>query len=146
MKKWQPNFSHFITLLKISFTDESQLKYNSNTSYNNIAVMILYKIKNLNNLAAESLKNSKFTSISSASLPAVRPTSGRRIGSVISCNACRILTCYHRSVIRLRFIHCAIVSPFMLYCFSFFLTGERNIKKSLNRCWWIEHIILNTSY
>ena len=54
-----------------------------------------------------------------ASQPAVRPTSGRSTGPAFSDNAeyqCAITDL----LFRLRFTHCAMVSPFILRCFSFF--------------------------
>ena len=67
-----------------------------------------------------------------ASLPAVRPTSGGRIGPVFSHN-----TEYRLAntdlLFRLRFIHCTLVSPFILPCLPFSLTGERKGEKSLWR-------------
>ena len=66
-------------------------------------------------------------------LPAVRPTTGRRIGPVFSHN-----TEYQHAntdlLFRLRFIHCGLVSPFILHCFPFSLTGGRKGEKSLKRC------------
>ena len=57
-----------------------------------------------------------------ACLPTIRPTSGGRILPVFSYS-----TEYRHAnkdlLFRLRFIHCAIVSPFALHCFPFFLTG-----------------------
>ena len=38
---------------------------------------------------------------------------------------------------RLRFIHCAMVSPFILPCLPFSLTGEQKGEKLLKRCQWI---------
>ena len=68
-----------------------------------------------------------------ASLPAVRPTSGGRIGPIFSHN-----TEYRFAntdlLFRLRFIHCALVSPFILPCLPFSLTGERKGEKSLKGC------------
>ena len=45
---------------------------------------------------------------------------------------------------RLRFIHCTMVSPFILHCFPFSSTGEWKGKKSLKRCRWIVRLILIT--
>ena len=35
-----------------------------------------------------------------------------------------------------------MVSPFILHCFPFSLTGEQKGEKSLKRCWWIVWLIL----
>ena len=65
-------------------------------------------------------------------LPAVRPTSGGRIGPIFSHN-----TEYRLAntdlLFRLRFIHCALVTLFILPCLPFSLTGERKGEKSLRR-------------
>ena len=77
-------------------------------------------------------------------LPAVRPTSGRRIGSVFS----HIIEYQHANIdllFQLRFIHYAMVNPFILYCFPFSLTGERKGEKSLKSCQWIVWLIIITS-
>ena len=67
------------------------------------------------------------------SLPAVRPTSNRRIGPVFSPNT--EYRCANTVLLfRLRFIHCAMVSPFIFHCFPFSLTGERKGEKLLKRC------------
>ena len=65
-------------------------------------------------------------------LPAVRPTSGGRIGPFLSHNTEYRLT-NTDLLFRLRFIHCTLVSPFILPCLPFSLTGERKGKKSLWR-------------
>ena len=69
----------------------------------------------------------------------VRPTSGGRIEAVFSRNAG-----YHHAttdlLIQWRFIHCAIVSPFILHCFSSSLTGE------LKNCQWIVMAYIYTCY
>ena len=52
---------------------------------------------------------------------AVRPTSDRNIGPVFSHNA--EYRCTTKDLLfRLRFIHCTMISPFILRCFSFSLT------------------------
>ena len=69
----------------------------------------------------------------------VRPISGGRIEAVFSRNAG-----YHHAttdlLIQWRFIHCAIVSPFILHCFSSSLTGE------LKNCQWIVMAYIYTCY
>ena len=55
-------------------------------------------------------------------LPAIRPTSGRRI---VSFSHNTEFKCANTDLLyRLRFIYCAMVSTFILPCFSFSLTGE----------------------
>ena len=89
------------------------------------------------------MKILRFTCISSACLPAylpaclpaylpaylpacllaIRPTIGRRIRPVFSHNT----EYWHANtdlLFQLRFIHCVMVSPFILHCFPFSLTGE----------------------
>ena len=59
----------------------------------------------------------------------MRPTSGRRIGPVFYSN-----TEYRYNMdllFQLRFIHCTMVSPFILHCFPFSLTGEQKVRN----CW-----------
>ena len=69
----------------------------------------------------------KSTSISSAGwpacLPAIRPTNGGRIGPNLSHNT--EYWCANTDLLfRLRFIHCAMVSPFILPCLPFPVTGK----------------------
>ena len=65
-------------------------------------------------------------------LPAVRLTSGKRVGLVFSCNT--EYQCTNTDLLfQLCFIHCAMVSPFVLPCFPFSLTGEWKGEKSLWR-------------
>ena len=60
---------------------------------------------------------------------AVRPTSGRNIGPVFSHNA--EYQCTTTDLLfRLRFIHCTMISPFILRCFSFSLTDNWKGEKS----------------
>ena len=75
----------------------------------------------------------KSTCISSAclppSLPAVRPISGGRIRLIfLIIQNVDLLT---HLLFWLRFIHCALVSPFILLCLLFSLTDERKGEKSL---------------
>ena len=44
-------------------------------------------------------------------------------------------------MIWLQFIHCTIVSPFILCCFSISLTGERKGEILLKKCRWIVRLI-----
>ena len=54
-------------------------------------------------------------------LPTVKPTSSGRIGPVFSHNT----ECANTDLLfQLRFIHCAMVSPFILPCFPFSLAGK----------------------
>ena len=68
-------------------------------------------------------------------------TSDLRIGLAVSHN-----TEYWRPntdlLFQLRFIHCAMVNPFILYCFPFSLTGEWKGEKSLKRCQRIVRLLL----
>ena len=76
-----------------------------------------------------------------ACLPAIRLTNGRRIGPVFSHNT--EYRCVNTDLLlRLRFIHCAMASPFILHSFPFSLTGEQKGEKSLKKCWWIVQLIL----
>ena len=59
-----------------------------------------------------------------ACLPAIRPTSSRSIDLVFSHNT-EYWLANTDLLFRLRFIHCSMVSPFILHCFPFPLTGER---------------------
>ena len=68
-----------------------------------------------------------------ASLPAIRPTSGVRIRPVFSHNTEYWYT-NTDLLFRLRFIHCAMVNPFILYCFSFSLTDKQKGGKLQKRC------------
>ena len=79
-----------------------------------------------------------------ASLPAVRPTSSRRIGPGFSHNA----EYWHTKtdlLFQLRIIHCTMVSPFILLCFPFSLTGEQK-SESLKRYQWIVQLMPITSH
>ena len=83
------------------------------------------------------MKSTRISSVSQpACLLAIRPTSRGRIGPVFSHNA-RYRCATTDLLIQLRFIHCTIVSPFILHCFSFSLTVERKGEKLLIRCRWI---------
>ena len=78
-------------------------------------------------------------------LPDMRPTSSRRIGPDFSHN-----TEYRHAntdlLFRLIFIHCAMVSPFILPCLPFSLTGkqkgERNHWRSVDVCMAFTYYIM----
>ena len=79
-----------------------------------------------------------------ACLPAIRPTSSGRIGPVNSYNT--EYRCTNTDLLfQLRFIHCAMVSPFILHCFSFSLTGEQKVRnhwRGVNKLYilyWLRH-------
>ena len=73
--------------------------------------------------------------------PAVRLTNGKRIGLVFSHNT--KYPCANTSLLFwLRFIHCTMVSPFILHCFPFTSTGEQKGEELLEMCWWVLLLIL----
>ena len=86
--------------------------------------MILNKIKFRIVKPVEKFQNFEIHPYFVCRLPAVRPTSGGRIGPIFSHN-----TEYRFAntdlLLRLRFIHCALVSTFILPCLPFSLTGEQ---------------------
>ena len=112
--------------------------------YSNSIAVILNKLNSWIVYLVENFK-SLYTHLYFICLPAIRSTSGRRIGSVFFHN-----TEYRRVntnlLFQLRFIHCAMESPFIIHCFPFSLTGERKFEKSLKRCQWIVWLILITSH
>ena len=67
--------------------------------------------------------------------PAIIPISDGRIEPVFPHYA--EYQCATTDLFWLRFIHCAIVSLFILYCFSFSLNGDQKGEKLLRRCQWI---------
>ena len=80
-----------------------------------------------------------------ACLPAVRPTSGWRIGPVFSYHT--EYWCANTDLLfRLRFIHYAIVNPFILACLPFPLNDEQNGERMLKRCRWIVWLLLIKSH
>ena len=89
--------------------------------------MILNKIKVWSLTCREKFQNPPVF-CQPACLPAVRPTSGRRIGQIFSYNTeYRLVNT--DLLFQLRFIHCAMLSPFILHCFPFSLTGDQKGEK-----------------
>ena len=80
----------------------------------------------------------KFWNPSIFYLPAIRPTNGERIGLVFL----RVQDIYALPQICQSNYNLSIVTPFILHCFSFSLTGKSKGKKSLKRCHWIVRLIL----
>ena len=79
----------------------------------------------------------------SACLPTVRPTSDWRKGPAFSHD-----TEYWRTntnlLFRLRFLYYTMVSPFIVPCLLFSLSGEQKSEKIFKRCRWIVSLVLIT--
>ena len=140
-KKWRPNFSHFKTCLKISFTwqkpTEMQFQHCSNIA---LKVWIVIPVEYF-----KVFKIHLYFICQPACLPAITPTSCGRIRPVFSHNT--KYRCANTDLLFwLRFIHYTIVSPFILHCFSFSMTGEQKGEKLLKKCWWNVWLILITSH
>ena len=92
---------------------------------NSIKAWIVKPVENFKNLKTQLL----YFICWPASLPTVRPTSSSKIGPVFLTIQNIDTLAYTDLLFQLS--HCAMVSPFILYCFPFSLTGEWKGEKSL---------------
>ena len=86
-----------------------------------VKIQIIWPVENFKNFKIHPHLSASQPVCQPASLPAVRSTSGRNMSPAFSHNAeyrCAITDL----LFGLRFTHCAMVSPFILCCFSFSLT------------------------
>ena len=101
----------------------------------NYAVPWLNKAKDRIFQCTVNLKISKFTCISSAiclpaCLPAVRSSSATCTGPIVLTK--NVIGIYNTNLLfRKRFIHCTMVTPFMLHCPSLFFSKVSNSRKKV---------------